>query len=757
MSVDFTGQKIKLTYASLLHLDPASTGISVNFEQVYDGDGTPSALYVSSTSIKVGKVILSDQYVQMNDAASSDYVRLSSPTDITTSYTITFPATGPAGNNYVLEADSSGNLSWIPTPGGGGGSTDSFKTISVAGQSDIVAESSTDTLTIDAGSGITLTTDASTDTLTITSSITQYTDENAQDAVGAMVDDSTFVNLTYTDATPSLVASLSATGTPDNTKFLRGDNTWAVPAGSGSGLNSIQNQSQGGSSVLDDTNSTVTDLYFNQIVGGTGITVTGGGNNTAVTIDSDITQYTDEMSQDATASLIQNGTGISWSYNDVANTLTPTVTLAPFSTTNLSEGTNLYYTTARFDTAFSGKTTTDLAEGTNLYFTDERAQDAVGGALVDGTTIDFTYSDVSNTITAEVATGSITSSYVDSTITTAAFNTIAVSGQSDVVADSAADTLTLAAGSNITITTNATTDTITIAASGSSYTDEEAQDAVGSMVANSTFVNLAYVDATPSLTASLSATGTPDNTKFLRGDNTWSAPTATVDINGTTEYTDPDYDADFLLAYDASATANRKISLLNAFNLYGMGYVSGTYYAATGIGHVVSNTTTTGQATGTLYFYPFYCHSKATFTTISMRTVTGVAGGNLNMGIYNNDYSTNKPTGNPITNSTSGSLSIASGNTVISHTFSSAITLTPGIYWLAFSTSNSTASFTGNNSLTNGYEAGPHGLGFTTWAASITPVVGYTQSFVYSATLPTVGTLTERAGNSNVQLIALSF
>lgn len=46
------------------------------------------------------------------------------------------------------------------------------------------------------------------------------------------------------------------------------------------------------------------------------------------------------------------------------------------------------------------------------------------------------------------------------------FGTIAVSGQSDVVADSTADTLTLVAGSNITITTNASTDTITIAASG---------------------------------------------------------------------------------------------------------------------------------------------------------------------------------------------------------------------------------------------------------------------------------------------------
>jgi hypothetical protein len=46
------------------------------------------------------------------------------------------------------------------------------------------------------------------------------------------------------------------------------------------------------------------------------------------------------------------------------------------------------------------------------------------------------------------------------------FSTVAVSGQSDVVADSTSDTLTLEAGANITITTNATTDTITIASTG---------------------------------------------------------------------------------------------------------------------------------------------------------------------------------------------------------------------------------------------------------------------------------------------------
>jgi hypothetical protein len=74
--------------------------------------------------------------------------------------------------------------------------------------------------------------------------------------------------------------------------------------------------------------------------------------------------YTDEMAQDTIATLIQNGTGISWAYNDGLNTLTPTISLSSFSTT-------------------------DLAEGTNLYYTDARARGAI--SVTDSSSIDFTY------------------------------------------------------------------------------------------------------------------------------------------------------------------------------------------------------------------------------------------------------------------------------------------------------------------------------------------------------------------------------
>ena len=48
-------------------------------------------------------------------------------------------------------------------------------------------------------------------------------------------------------------------------------------------------------------------------------------------------------------------------------------------TDNLSEGSsNLYYTDARFNTAFGNKSTSDLSEGTNLYYTDARFDTRLG-------------------------------------------------------------------------------------------------------------------------------------------------------------------------------------------------------------------------------------------------------------------------------------------------------------------------------------------------------------------------------------------
>ena len=67
---------------------------------------------------------------------------------------------------------------------------------------------------------------------------------------------------------------------------------------------------------------------------------------------------------------------------DLTGNVTGTVTsIANHTTTNLSEGTNLFYTDTRvdnrFDTRLATKSTSDLAEGTNLYYTDTRANTAI--------------------------------------------------------------------------------------------------------------------------------------------------------------------------------------------------------------------------------------------------------------------------------------------------------------------------------------------------------------------------------------------
>ncbi len=83
----------------------------------------------------------------------------------TTSDTLTLVA----GTNMTLTTDAGTDTITLASSGSGG-TQNLFSTVAVAGQNDIVADSTTDTLTLVAGTGITLTTDQATDTLTITSS-----------------------------------------------------------------------------------------------------------------------------------------------------------------------------------------------------------------------------------------------------------------------------------------------------------------------------------------------------------------------------------------------------------------------------------------------------------------------------------------------------------------------------------------------------------------------------------------------------------
>lgn len=120
-----------------------------------------------------------------------------------------------------------------------------------------------------------------------------------------------------------------------------------------------------------------------------------------------------------------------------------------------------------------------LVAGTNMTLTTNASGDEItfnstgGGAAITvqdegtslataATTLNFVGSGVTTTGNGAIKTITIPGGSSAGDV----FKTISVSGQSDVVADSANDTLTMVAGSNMTITTNASGDTITFASSG---------------------------------------------------------------------------------------------------------------------------------------------------------------------------------------------------------------------------------------------------------------------------------------------------
>ena len=121
-----------------------------------------------------------------------------------------------------------------------------------------------------------------------------------------------------------------------------------------------------------------------------------------------------DLQEEPTTTVNTSGTGyavgtlVSNLEGNVTGNVTGTVSsISNHSTSDLSEGTNLYYTDARFDTRLGTKTTDNLTEGSsNLYMTTERVQDIVGGMVTGNTEtgITVTYDDSDGTLDFVVGT-----------------------------------------------------------------------------------------------------------------------------------------------------------------------------------------------------------------------------------------------------------------------------------------------------------------------------------------------------------------
>lgn len=352
-----------------------SIGVSPNTAQpirfTFNSGTTVETFFVSSEGIstRAGKTI------RLFDSDNTNYIELKTPAtgSLTTSYTLTLPVDdGTSGQ--VLSTDGSGILSWI-TPSGG--VTDGDKgdiTVTSSGatwtiDNDVVTFAKMQNITTDKLLGRDTTGSGDVEEISVGGGIEFTTTGGIQ--TSAFTGDATKTAggtaLTLATVNSNVGSFGSATQVPTFTVNGKGlitaasNTTISIPA-----------------SQISDFSEAVDDRVAVLIQNGTGISWSYNDVANTLTPTVSITQYTDEMAQDTVAAMIQNGTGITWSYNDASNTLTPSVTIT--------------------------------------QYTDELAQDAVG-AMIDSTLV---YVDATPLLTRAALTGDVTASQGSNATTIAA-------------------------------------------------------------------------------------------------------------------------------------------------------------------------------------------------------------------------------------------------------------------------------------------------------------------------------------------------
>lgn len=295
-----------------------------------------------------------------------------------------------------------------------------------------------------------------------------FTDERAQDAVGTILTDTATIDFTYTDATPTITADLKNTtvsagtyGSSTQVGTFTVDAQGRLTAASnvaisgfvsstltnthifvGNAGNVATDVALSGDATLANTgaltlaNTAVAAGSYGSASSVGTFTVDSKGrltaaSNAAISITSTaITDFT-EAAQDATGAMVDS----TLVYVDATPLLTRAALTGDITAPQASNATTLATVNSNvgtFGTASNVGTFTVNAKGlitaaantaiaiTSSQVTDfnEAAQDAVGGILTDTATIDFTYSDAGNTITADLKNTTVTpGTYTDATIT----------------------------------------------------------------------------------------------------------------------------------------------------------------------------------------------------------------------------------------------------------------------------------------------------------------------------------------------------
>jgi hypothetical protein len=377
--------------------------------------------------------------------------------------------------------------------------------------------------------------------------------EVIQDIIGSSVIGGVALTATYNDTSGETTIDL------DNTTVTHGSY-----GGSASKTVSFTVDQQGRLTAASDTNISITasqvsdfteatqDAIAGAFVEGEGIDIAYNDNSNTLTISGEDASDTNKgiASFSATDFTVTSG-------NVALNSESIQDIVGGMVTGNTETGITVTYEdsdgTLDFAVAdqFTSHTTSDLAEGTNLYYTAERVQDEISTAIVAGTGLDSTYNDGAGTLTLDI----------DSTVTT----------------NSGTQTLTnktLGAGTALSSNLDAGTNKITNLGTPTSSTDA-ATKAYVDAVAEGLHVHAAarvYVAANIDLSTDLEAGDVIDSVTLAEGNR--------VLVNGQTTQSQ-----NGIYVVQASGAAVRATDFDTALEVKSGDFIfvsAGTNYANTG-------------------------------------------------------------------------------------------------------------------------------------------------------------------------------
>ena len=516
------------------------------------------------------------------------------------------------------------NGTWVPVAAESS-LPNTFRTIAIAGQSSVIADTTTDTLTLVAGTGITLTTNAGTDTITITGTASTGNITFAANTIDST--DSTAITITPAVNFESDVVvgneivfadgsrqATSAVGIPGP----KGDQ--GEPGATGAGTGDVI--SAGGSYVdnrivrYDGTTGTIIQVSSASISDAGLLTATSfSGIGTLLTAlnATELTSGTIPNSRFPATLPASSGTNLTaLNATQLTSGTVPDdrfpATLPASSGTNLTDLNATQLTSGTVPIGRIGASGTPSAStylrGDNSWAaatggsaSNSFATIAVAGqssVAADSSTDTLTLVGVGITITTDATTDAIT--FTSSGASSDSFNTIAVAGQSSVVADSSTDTLTLAGGTGISITTDAGTDTVTITSTVTA--GATAFTGLSDAISASLTIDKIYLPAITMLTV------TNNGASAYRFDQYGASDDPTIfAINGTT------------IAFNLQASGHPFLIQDNT----GVNFNTGLVHVTT-TGVVTTGSSAQGKDSGTLYWkipdtvsgnYRYQCGSHA--------------------------------------------------------------------------------------------------------------------------------------------------